>query len=83
MEILESAPPTMLRIKLDFSKPMKAQNETVFTLQSTGEMTKVTWTMTGVETLPSRIFGLFVNLDKMIGKDFEAGLQNLKEIVEA
>jgi len=48
-----------------------------------GAGTKVTWTMNGDAGMNPvfRWFGLF--MDKMVGPDFDAGLQNLKKLAEA
>jgi hypothetical protein len=82
MEILESTLPSKVRIDLQFMKPFKAHNVAEFTFDPHGENTTVTWAMHGPTTFMSRVMGLFINMDKMIGKDFEAGLQNLKAIAE-
>jgi carbon monoxide dehydrogenase subunit G len=62
---------------------MRAQNTAEFLLEPSSGGTRVTWSMTGQVTLMTTIFGLFVNMDKMIGKDFEAGLAAMKAIAEA
>ncbi len=82
MEILEATPPSKLRIDLQFIKPFKAHNIAEFTFDPRGQNTTVTWAMHGPVTVMSRVMGLFINMDKMIGKDFEAGLQNLKALAE-
>jgi len=82
MEITDSNSPTSDIIKLDFLKPFEAHNTTVFTLQSSGAGTTVIWTMSGPNTYMGKVMGIFVNMDKMIGKDFETGLANLKAITE-
>ena len=82
MEILESTPPSKVRIDLQFMKPFKAHNVAEFTFDPHGQNTTITWAMHGPTTFMSRVMGLFINMDKMIGKDFEAGLQNLKAIAE-
>lgn len=82
MEILESTAPSKLRIDLQFLKPFKAHNVAEFTFEPHGQDTTVTWAMHGPKTFMSRVMGLFMNMDKMIGKDFEAGLQNLKLMTE-
>jgi hypothetical protein len=82
MEILESTPPSKVRIDLKFMKPFKAHNVAEFTFDPHGRDTTVTWAMRGPTTFMSRVMGLFIDMDKMIGKDFEAGLQNLKAIAE-
>jgi len=82
MEILESTPPSKVRIDLQFMKPFKAHNVAEFTFDPHGQSTTVTWAMHGPKTFMSRVMGLFIDMDKMIGKDFDAGLQNLKAIAE-
>ena len=82
MEIIESTPASKVRIDLQFMKPFKAHNVAEFTFEPRGQNTNVTWAMHGPVTFMSRVMGLFINMDKMIGKDFEAGLQNLKAIAE-
>ena len=83
MTITDIAEPSRVAIDLHFLKPFKAQNETVFDLAPAGEGTQVTWTMTGTHTILSRIMGIFMSMDKMIGKDFEKGLAQLKADAEA
>jgi len=83
MQVLEAAAPSKLRLDLRFMKPFKAHNTAEFTLEPRGDSTTVTWAMYGPLTFMSRVIGLFINMDKMIGRDFEAGLQNLKALAEA
>ena len=82
MEVLEATAPSKLRIALHFMKPFKAHNTAEFTLEPRGNNTTVTWAMYGPLIFMSRVIGLFINMDKMIGRDFEAGLQNLKALAE-
>jgi len=82
MEILESTSPSKVRIDLQFIKPFKAHNVAEFTIEPGGDNTTVTWAMHGPVTFMSRVMGVFINMDKMIGKDFETGLQNLKTLAE-
>jgi uncharacterized protein YndB with AHSA1/START domain len=82
MEITENAAPSKLAIKLDFIKPFKSTNQTVFTLQPQGDGTTVTWTMTGPSEFITKLMGVFVSMDKMIGKDFEKGLTQLQAAAE-
>jgi hypothetical protein len=81
MEIV-AATPESLRIALEFLKPWKASHEVVFTLVPQGEGTRVTWTMTGAHAGLAKVFARFINVDKLIGRDFEKGLARLKEIAE-
>lgn len=82
IEITESSAPSMLAMKLDFVKPFEAHNVVEFTLQPDGNATRVTWSMRGPSPYLSKLIGLFINMDKMIGKDFEAGLASLKGVAE-
>ena len=70
-------------IDLAFLKPFKAENKTWFEIAPSGDSTNVTWTMTGEKTLTTKIMGIFSSMDKMVGKDFEKGLAQLKVEAEA
>jgi hypothetical protein len=82
MEITKSLPSSHLVIKLDFFKPFEAHNTAEFALAGQGGGTNVTWSMTGQQPFMFKVMSLFMSMDKMIGKDFEAGLANLKGISE-
>ena len=82
MEILEAAAPSKIVIKLDFFKPFEGHNTAEFTMLPQGDGTHVTWVMHGPANFMSRLIQVFMNLDRMIGRDFEAGLAKLKTITE-
>ncbi|MBU2641624.1 MAG: SRPBCC family protein [Gammaproteobacteria bacterium] len=82
MEIVESTPPSKVRFKLDFAVPFEAHNEAVFALEPVAGSTRVGWTMTGASPFMFKLMGLFVNMDEMIGRDFETGLAALKTQAE-
>jgi uncharacterized protein YndB with AHSA1/START domain len=82
MEILEASAPQKIVIKLDFFKPFEGHNTAEFTMLPQGDGTHVTWLMHGPANLMSRLIQVFMNLDNMIGKDFETGLANLKMLTE-
>jgi len=86
MEILDSAAPSKIVIKLDFFKPFEGHNTAEFTMLPQGDATNPTtnlaWVMRGPAPFMSKMMQVFMNLDHMIGKDFEAGLANLKELTE-
>ena len=82
MEILEASPPRKVVIKLDFLKPFEAHNTAEFVLEPNGDTTSVTWAIRGPSSYMSKVMSTFINLDNMIGKDFEQGLANLKAAVE-
>ena len=81
MEILDASP-SAIKIKLDFLKPFEAHNITDFTLEPRGSGTHVSWDMNGPLNFMMKLMHVFMNMDKMVGKDFEAGLANLKQAAE-
>jgi uncharacterized protein YndB with AHSA1/START domain len=82
MEIMESSSPSRIVIKLDFIKPFEGHNTAEYTLAPRGDSTEVTWAMYGPAPFISKVMQVFVSMDSMIGKDFEAGLANMKSIAE-
>ena len=83
MEIIGSTPPSNVKIQLDFEKPFPSNNLTDFILQPSGDQTNVTWAMSGPSSFIVKFIGIFMSMDRMIGKDFEEGLFNLKRVAEA
>ena len=81
MEIVEAAPSRIV-IKLDFIKPFEGHNIAEFALRPLTSATEIVWTMHGPAPLLSKIMQLVMNMDKMIGKDFEAGLAGMKRLAE-
>jgi carbon monoxide dehydrogenase subunit G len=82
MEIVEAKPASKVGIKLDFIKPFEAHNMAEFTLEPRGDATQVTWAIHGPMPYISKVMCLFLDMDKMIGRDFEVGLANLKAATE-
>jgi hypothetical protein len=82
MEILEESVPSKILIKLDFFKPFEGHNTAEFTMLPQGGATHVNWVMRGPAPFISKLMQVFMNLDHMIGKDFEIGLANLKKLTE-
>ena len=82
MTLTESRPSELIRIKLKFMKPFAATNTTEFTFKPEGNQTAVTWSMFGTNNFIAKAFGLFMNMDKMVGGDFEKGLASMKSVVE-
>jgi hypothetical protein len=82
MEILDAPAPSRVTIKLDFLRPFEAHNIAEFTLEPAGRSTLVTWVMTGPNLFIGKVMSLFISMDRMIGKDFESGLANLKTLAE-
>src|SRR5450631_3647996 len=71
MEILDSSAPSKIVIKLDFFKPFEGHNTAEFTMLPQGDATNLTWLMHGPAPFMSRLMQVFMNMDMMIGKDFE------------
>jgi uncharacterized protein YndB with AHSA1/START domain len=82
MEILDASTPSKIIIKLDFLKPFEAHNTAEFTMLPQGDATSVNWVMHGPAPFMSKMMQVFMNIDKMVGKDFEIGLTNLKGLTE-
>ena len=81
MEILDSSP-ARIDIKLDFERPFRTSNTAAFALAPNGTGTDVTWSIRGPQPFMSKVMCVFVNMDNLIGRDFERGLQNLKSVAE-
>ncbi|OOG50301.1 SRPBCC family protein [Rhodanobacter sp. C01] len=81
MEILASSP-AATTIKLDFIKPFEAHNIADFTLLPQGDATMVSWAMHGPNSYLAKLMHVFFDMDKLVGRDFERGLANLKAVAE-
>ncbi len=82
MEIVESAVPSKIVIKLDFFAPFEAHNVAEFTFAPGEQGTTVQWAMHGPSPYLSKLLDLVFNMDRMVGGQFETGLSNLKMITE-
>ena len=82
MTILESRPGELVRIKLEFFKPFAATNTAEFSFKPAGDATQVTWSMAGQNNFVARAVCMFMNMDRMVGGQFEQGLAQIKAIVE-
>lgn len=83
MTIADVKPNAQVGITLEFLTPYPATNRTEFELAADGELTNVTWRMTGHNNFMAKAFGLIMNMDQMVGGDFEKGLGQLKDLAEA
>jgi uncharacterized protein YndB with AHSA1/START domain len=83
MTITESRPAELVRLDLHFIKPFNANNVTEFRFQPSSSGTNMVWTMTGERNFMFKLMGLMMNMDEMIGADFERGLANIKTVVES
>lgn len=82
MEIEKVTPGREVVFGLHFLKPFKADNTGRFTFEPQGAGAKVTWTMEGKNPYIAKLMGLVFNMDKLVGKDFETGLANMKAVAE-
>ncbi|MBI5109804.1 MAG: SRPBCC family protein [Rhodocyclales bacterium] len=82
MEIVEAVAPERVLIKLDFLKPFEAHNMAEYLLVEAGGETEFTWAMYGPNNFLSKAMGLFFNMDRMVGAQFEQGLVALKTVAE-
>ncbi len=83
MTITDSRPSEFIRFNLEFLRPMKCNNIAEFAFKPEGKGTSVNWAMTGRNSFISKAFCLVMNMDKMIGSDFEKGLAQLKALSES
>lgn len=82
MEITREQPPTHVTVDLTFLRPFRAENNAAFDLEPDGGRTRVSWAIYGPLPFMSKLFGLFVSMEGLIGKDFERGLEKLKAVAE-
>ena len=82
MTITESRPADLVQIRLEFVKPFQATNVSEFAFTPAGKETLVVWSMTGRNNFMAKAFGLLMNMDKLVGSDFEKGLAKLKSVAE-
>jgi hypothetical protein len=83
MTIIESRPNDLIRVRLEFLKPFANTCLAEFTFKPQGTQTAVTWSMTGTNNFMAKAFHLVMNMDRMIGGQFDKGLADMKSTVEA
>lgn len=82
MTIIESQPSQKISVQVDWTKPFETRNINDFVLEPAGASTRLTWSMRGPNLYPMKLMGVFVNMDRSMGKHFEAGLASLKQVAE-
>jgi uncharacterized protein YndB with AHSA1/START domain len=82
MTITSSAPPGSVVVTVDFEKPFQAHNINEFMLEPDGASTRVTWKMHGPNLYVMKLMSVFTNMDRVMGKHFETGLENLKQVAQ-
>ena len=82
MTIIESRPSELIRIKMEFFKPFAGNSTAEFTFKPENSQTALTWSMFGANNFMAKAMHLVINMDKMIGGQFDRGLASMKSIVE-
>jgi len=82
IDIVDAAAPAKVTMQLTMIEPFEGRNTVEFSLAPQGQATNVTWAMHGPSPFMAKLVGVFMNMDQMIGRDFEAGLANLKTLAE-
>jgi carbon monoxide dehydrogenase subunit G len=82
MEIADTQAPAKVTINLDFEKPFAGHNTVTFSIEPKGDAVNVTWHMQGKCPYIAKVIGVFINMDDMVGKDFEAGLAAMRAVAE-
>lgn len=82
ISIVESAAPAKVTMKLDMIEPFEGHNIVEFSIAPRGDATEVTWAMHGPSPFVAKLMGIFLDMDRMIGRDFDAGLSDLKARAE-
>ena len=83
MTLTESRPSDLIRIKMEFLKPFAGTSTAEFTFRPDGDHTVVTWSMEGRNNFMAKAIHLVMNMDRMIGGQFEKGLAQMKAVAEA
>lgn len=83
MTIKESVQDQKVVHDLHFIEPFESTPVVTFTLSPAGDQTTVTWGFVNQQDFMSKAFGLFVDMDAMLGADFQRGLDRLEPLAEA
>lgn len=66
---------------LEFVEPFESKSDVTIAFRPEGQGTRVTWSMDSNQNFTAKIFGVFMDMEAMIGKDFERGLESLERAV--
>jgi len=81
MTITDARPSDQVVIRLEFREPFAVTNTTGFVLTPSGQGgTNVTWSMSGENNFMMKGMSLFMNMDRMVGNDFDTGLAKLDSL---
>ncbi|MET0279484.1 MAG: SRPBCC family protein [Pseudorhodoplanes sp.] len=82
LTIADATAPSKVVLKLDMTRPMEGHHTIEYDLTPVGGGTRMNWSMHGLMNPVGKVMCLFMNMDKMVGKDFEDGLKSLKALAE-
>ena len=82
MTIIEARPNQRVVVRLQFLEPFPADNRAIFTVVPKDAATEVSWAMEGPNSFMGKVISVFVDMDKMLGGDFQRGLASLKQVSE-
>lgn len=82
LTITDSKPDEFVKMDLQFTRPFQCQNKVTFVIDPSGSETKVSWIMQGTNTFVGKLFDTLMNMDKMVGSDFEKGLVTLDSVAQ-
>lgn len=84
IEVIDAVPPNRVTLRLDMTEPMAVSNRVDYIVAPAAgaSQSRVTWAMSGAMPYIAKVFSIFLDMDKIVGKDFEQGLANLKAVVE-
>jgi len=79
---IEHSDASRIVIRLEFLKPFAGTSTATFSLAPGQQGTVLTWAMDGKNDFVSKAFHLVVDVDQLVGADFERGLAALKARAE-
>src|SRR6476659_8276452 len=83
LTIVESRPDERVEVEQVFVKPFAGKANFTFAFEPAESGTRLSWKMEGQNDFMGKAMCLFMDMDSMLGKDFEQGLANLKAIAES
>jgi uncharacterized protein YndB with AHSA1/START domain len=82
MTIIAAKACSSVDVVVEWERPFKVRNAHRFTLTPTGSGTELVWSADGANLYLMKVMEVFVGVNGLMGKHFEAGLANLKKIGE-
>lgn len=82
MTITDATANSRIAITVHWTRPFKVTNSHVFEMAPDGQRLRVTWNAEGSNLYMMKVMEVFVGVDGLMGKHFDAGLKNLKAAAE-